>query len=178
MNAIKRLGLRWMLPALLTPFSAALFRYGATQDRIARALAERSGLHFGAAWHPNSPIQTVGSLDLPAMLAGVVLSNWLPEWIVEAAVFCLFVPLLWLAIGSWADNELGVGRAQGQTPPPLHERAITLSGGICAVLLLAVGILGRTFSPRFVGLFWVVLMPVSTLTGAAKWRRKYGDREV
>ena len=172
MTQVKRLGLRWLLPALLTPVSASLFWYGTTQDRIARAAAERAGWHFGA-WHPNSLLQTVGSVNLPAMLAGVLLSSWLPEAIVYVAVFGVFVPLLWWFIGGWSDHEYGLGRAQGHVRLPLRERTITLSCGISAVVLLIVRIVGRIYSPRFLGLFWTVLLPVSIFAGAAKWRRRW-----
>jgi hypothetical protein len=169
---VSRLGLRWLLPALLTPVSAALYWYGETQDRIARATAEKAGWHFGAAWHPNSLVQTIGSVNLPAMLGGALLSIWLPELVVYVIVFGGLVPVLWWSIGRWSDVEYGLGHALGAVRPPLHERPVTLSCGISAILLVIVGILGRTFSPRFLGFFWVVLLPVSLLTGVAKWRRQ------
>jgi hypothetical protein len=140
---------------------------------MARAAAEKAGWQFGAAWHPNSLIQTVGSVNLPAMLGGLLLSGWLPEAIVYVVIFAIFVPLLWWSIGRWADVEYGLGCSQGHVRPPLRERAITLSCGISAVVLVSIRIFGRIYSPRFLGLFWILLLPLSILTGAAKWRRRW-----
>jgi hypothetical protein len=93
------------------------------------------------------------------------------ETIIYIIVFGLFVPVVWWFVGRSADVEFGLGRALGQVGPPLREKAITLSCGISTVVLLAVRILGHSFSARFLGLFWIVLVPASIITGAAKWRR-------
>jgi hypothetical protein len=173
MTAIRRLGLRLLLPALLAPLSAAFFWYGIVEDRVARAAAEKAGFYAGAAWHPNSLVQTVGSINLPAMLGGVLLRKVLPETILYVVVFGIFVPVLWWCVGLAADAEYGIGRALGQVRPPLRERAITLSCGISALFVLALRILAHLYSPRFFGVFWIVLLPVSILTAAGKWRRKW-----
>ncbi|HUE05330.1 MAG TPA: hypothetical protein VMR62_37635 [Bryobacteraceae bacterium] len=172
MKIIKRLGLRWLLPIVLAVVSASLFYYGAAQDRVALAKLERAGWHFGAAWHPHPSIQLAESLNLPAMLIGVILINWLPERVVDLAIFSFVVPLLGWVVGNWADNEFGLGRAQGRTPPPLHERTIMLSCcGAFLGIVLGIAFLGR-FTPGLVGLFWIMLAPVSILTWAARWRRQ------
>jgi hypothetical protein len=76
MKAIKRLELRWLLPLVMTTLSASAFWYGTVQDEKTRAALEKQGWHLGAAWHPNSLVEVVGSVNLPAMLAGVLLLNF------------------------------------------------------------------------------------------------------
>src|SRR5262252_7200935 len=114
MTMIRRIGLRWLLPAFFAPVSAGLFWYGMAEDRVARAALEKSGWHFGAAWHPNSLVQTVGAINLPAMFGGVLFMNLLPETALYIVVFGVFVPVLWWCLGAAADAELGIGRALGK----------------------------------------------------------------
>ena len=172
MKAIKRLGLRWLLPLVMTALSALAFWCGAVQDEVRRAALEKQGWHFGAAWHPNSLVEVVSSINLPAMLGGVLLLNLVPETWTYAIVFGLFVPAVWWLVGRSADVEFRLGSARSKVNPPLRERTITLSCGISAILLLAMRIIRHTFSARFLGLFWVVLLPVSIMTAVSKWRRR------
>jgi hypothetical protein len=123
MKAIKRLELRWLLPLVMTTLSASAFWYGTVQDEKTRAALEKPGWHFGAAWHPNSLVEVVGSVNLPAMLAGVLLLNLFTETVTYAIVFGLFVPAVWWFVGRSADVEFSFGRALGQVTPPLRERA-------------------------------------------------------
>jgi hypothetical protein len=122
---------------------------------------------------PHPLVQLTCSLNLPAILVGALLSTRLPEWIVDVVVFGVLVLLLWWLVGTWADNELGLGHAQGRIPPPARERTISLACGGTALVLLAIGIIGHTFNLKFLGLFWLVLIPVSILTWAIKWRRHH-----
>ena len=173
MTTVKRVGLRWLLPAGVAPVSAGLFWYGMVEDRAARAALEKSGWHFGAAWHPNSLVQTVGSVNLPAMLGGVLFVNLFPETVLYLIVFGVFVPVLWWCVGAAADVEFGFGRALGRQRPPLRERAITISCTLSACLLVVFRIMPNVYSPRLLGVFWIIVLPLSILGSAAKWRRKW-----
>jgi hypothetical protein len=99
--------------------------------------------------------------------------NLLPETALYIVVFGVFVPVLWWCLGAAADAELGIGRALGTVRPPPRERAIAISCALSAILLVLVRVLTSVYSPRFLGVFWVVLLPVTILSCAAKWRRKW-----
>jgi hypothetical protein len=172
-TVLRRLGLRCMLPAVLAPLSAGLFWYGMVEDQRARAVLEKAGWSFGAAWHPNEFVQTAMSINLPAMFGGVLFMKLLPDVVLYGLCFGIFAPTLWWFVGAAADNELALGRAIGQTRPRLRERAITLSCGVTVLAVTAVGLFAHTYSPRLLGIFWIVWIPMSILSGAAKWRRRW-----
>jgi hypothetical protein len=172
-SMLRRLGLRWMLPIVLVPVSAGLFWYGMVEDQGARAVWERAGWSFGAAWHPNQFVQTAMSINFPAMLVGVLFMNLLPDPILYAVVFGVFAPTLWWFVSAAADNELALGRAIGQTRPRLRERPITLSCGMTVLAMAAVGPVAHTYSPRLLGMFWIVWIPTYILSAAGKWRRRW-----
>jgi hypothetical protein len=162
-----------MLPAVLVPVSAGLFWHGMVEDQKARAVWEKAGWRFGAAWHPNEFVQTAIAINSPAMLGGMLFMKLLPDTILSAVVFGVFAPALWWFVGAGADIELALGRAFGQTRPRLRERAITLSCGMTVLAMAAVGLFAHTYSPRLLGIFWIVWLPTAILSGAAKWRRKW-----
>jgi len=168
-KTIRQLGLRWLLPPVLTIVSGLLFWYGMVQDQIARA--ELAGSPWLRELQPNPIMGFAGVLNLPEVIVGLILKNWLPERVLEVIV-CLLVPVQWWLVGIWADCELGLGRFQNQRRPPLGERTLTLTCGVLVLLLLA-ALLVRRFDARFPGLFWMLLIPMSFLTMVVSWLRRY-----
>jgi len=169
LKTVRRLGLRWLLSAVLTVTSGLLFWYGRVQDEIARALL--NGNPWIIDWQSHPMTRFAGGLNLPATIVGVVLKNRVPDRVIEV-IFCLFVPVQWWLVGMWADSELGFGRYQGRARPPLSERTLTLTCIVSLVVLTAIATLARGFYPS-IGLFWMLLIPMSFLTWVIRWRRLY-----
>lgn len=171
MKTIRRLGLRWLLPPVLTAGSGLMIWYAWAQDQMARTR------YWYVSDLPPHPIGTLAAgLNLPAVIVGWVLNIWLPTRAIEV-IFGLVLLVQWWLMGMWADRELGLGRYLGRTRAPLSERTLTLTCAVTAVLMLGIALAERSFNPKLVGLFWVLLLPMSFVTWVIRWRRRYWGRK-
>lgn len=173
MKKIRSLGLRWLLPPVLTVVSAAVYWYGTDQDRIAQAAREKTGWHqlTDLPYHPLT--QLAYSLNAPALIAGAILSNRLPERTIGVIGFCFLVPFQWWILGRWADSELGFAGYRNRVRPPMGERTLTLTCIVSIPLFLIAGVFGRGVWLRVFALFWVILILMSFVTMVNRWRRHY-----